>query len=201
MTDQAPRQVLDVVVLAGGGGRRLGGLSKADLPLRGRRLLDHILGDLAAWDHPGAALGRTVVVAPDSVPVPDGVLRTLEEPPGGGPMAGVAAALALLGDGDLVAVLTCDAPRSVRALPALLASLGPDGAVVRNRAGFIEYLLGVYRFEGLTRRIRAHGEARDVSARRLLAPLALTAVEVGDLDRDIDTWDDLAGFPCGEPAT
>lgn len=201
MTGPAPGEVLDVVVLAGGGGRRLGGVSKADLPLRGRRLLDHILGDLAAWDHPIVALGRTVVVAPDSVAVPDGVLRTLEDPPGGGPTAGVAAAMDLLGGGDLVAVLTCDAPRSVRALPALLAALGPDGAVVRNRSGFTEYLLGIYRFEGLVRRIREHGGARDTSARRLFGPLELTAVEVGDLDRDIDTWDDLAGFLPRGPAT
>ena len=84
--------ILDVVVLAGGRGRRLGGLSKADLVVGGARLLDHILGDLADWDHPAVTLGRTVVVAPDTVNVPDGVRRTLEEPPGGGPSAGVAAA-------------------------------------------------------------------------------------------------------------
>jgi len=112
--------ILDVVVLAGGRGRRLGGVSKADLVVGGARLLDHILGDLADWDHPGVTLGRTVVVAPDTVNVPDGVRRTLEEPPGGGPSAGVAAALAVLGKGDLVAVLTCDAPRYARALPLLL---------------------------------------------------------------------------------
>lgn len=189
---------LDVIILAGGDGRRLGGVSKADLPLQGRRLLDHLLADLAESDHP---VGRIVVVAPDSVAVPPGVLRTLEDPPRGGPSAGVAAALEMLGEGELVAVLTCDAPRSVRALPALLAALGPDGAVVRNRAGFTEYLLGVYRFEGLTRRLREHGSTRDTSARALFGSLDLTAVEVGDLERDIDTWDDLTGFPAGGPAT
>ncbi|MDX5399501.1 MAG: NTP transferase domain-containing protein, partial [Actinomycetes bacterium] len=66
---------LDVVVLAGGHGRRLGGVSKADLMLGRERLLDHILGDLARWDDPRITLGRVVVVAPDSVAVPAGVLR------------------------------------------------------------------------------------------------------------------------------
>jgi len=185
--------ILDVVVLAGGRGRRLGGLSKADLVVGGARLLDHILGDLADWDHPAVTLGRTVVVAPDTVNVPDGVRRTLEEPPGGGPSAGVAAALAVLGKGDLVAVLTCDAPRSARALPLLLEALSDDvGGAAAARAGFTEYLLAIYRFDRLAARIRDERGARDISARRLLGPLAPVPVDVGDLGRDVDTWEDLA---------
>lgn len=34
---------LDVLVLAGGTGRRLGGVSKPDVVARGARLLDHVL--------------------------------------------------------------------------------------------------------------------------------------------------------------
>lgn len=183
-------RALDVVVLAGGHGRRLGGVSKADLMLGRERLLDHILGDLATWENPHATLGRVVVVAPDSVAVPSGVLRTLEDPPNGGPSAGIAAAVAALGAGQLVAVLTCDAPRAARALPLLLGSLGPDGAAA-CADGFTEYLLGVYRFGPLSRRVREEHGARDISARRLLAPLALHEVDVGQYGRDIDTWADL----------
>ncbi|MGM0385016.1 MAG: molybdenum cofactor guanylyltransferase [Actinomycetota bacterium] len=186
-------EVLDVVVLAGGRGRRLGGVSKADLRLGRARLLDHILADLADWDDPRVPLGRIVAVAPDSVDVPSGVLRILEEPPGGGPSAGIAAAVAALGSGQLVAVLTCDAPRAARALPLLLSALGPDGAAARAD-GFTEYLLGVYRFGPLARRVQEERGARDVSARRLLGPLALRGVDVGGLGRDIDTWADLEGL-------
>lgn len=182
--------VLDVVVLAGGRGRRLGGVSKADVRLGRERLLDHILGDLARWDDPRIALGRVVVVAPDTVAVPSGVLRTLEDPPGGGPSAGIAAAVTTLGTGQLVGVVTCDAPRAARALPLLLDSLGPDGAAARAD-GFTEYLLGIYRFGPLARRVREEHGARDISARRLLSPLALTGVDVGHLGRDVDTWADL----------
>lgn len=35
------------VILAGGAGRRMGGASKATLPLAGRTMLDHVLGNLA----------------------------------------------------------------------------------------------------------------------------------------------------------
>jgi len=186
-------ETLDVVILAGGSGERLGGVSKADLVLGGRRLLDHVLGDLAAWQGP-PDLRRVVVVAPPTVAVPDGVLRTLEDPPDGGPAAGIAAALDLLGEGDLVAVLTCDAPRSARALPALLAAVGADGAVARSAAGFDQYLLGVYRFAALAGRLRG---ARDMSVRRLLGALDLARIECGDLDRDVDSWGDLAALEAG----
>jgi len=43
---------VDVVVLAGGTGRRLGGASKPDVVARGARLLDHVLTGLAALSGP-----------------------------------------------------------------------------------------------------------------------------------------------------
>ena len=70
---------LHAIVLAGGGGRRLGGASKADLDIAGRRLLERVLTGLD-----GVVDGLRVVVAPPSVRVPRGVLRTLEDPPHGG---------------------------------------------------------------------------------------------------------------------
>ena len=86
---------LDVLVLAGGTGRRLGGASKPDVVARGARLLDHVLNGVAAVRSPLGG-GRSVVVAPAGVEVPDGVLRALEDPPFGGPVAGIAAGLARL---------------------------------------------------------------------------------------------------------
>ena len=76
----------DAIVLAGGTGRRLGGVLKPQVTVRGRRLLDHVLDATAQ-------ARRVVVVAPETVPVPDGVVRTLEDPPHGGPVAGIAAGL------------------------------------------------------------------------------------------------------------
>jgi len=41
-------------------------------------------------------------------------------------------------------------------------------------------------------RIRDERGARDISARRLLGPLAPVPVDVGDLGQDVDTWEDIA---------
>ncbi|RJF43265.1 molybdopterin-guanine dinucleotide biosynthesis protein MobA [Actinomyces sp. 2119] len=138
---------LDAVVLAGGTGRRLGGASKPDVVARGARLLDHVLRGLDQLRHDGVPMGLVCVVAPQTVALPQGVLRALEDPPLGGPVAGVAAGLARLsrarppradkghqaartcadlpatgpgGPAPLTAVLTCDAPQGWRALPELL---------------------------------------------------------------------------------
>ena len=95
--------LIDVVLLAGGRSSRMGH-DKASLPVAGRRLIDHVLDDLAVgWRQ----LGRTVVVAPSALDVPDWALQTLEDPPGGGPVAGIFAGLAALqsADDDRVLVL------------------------------------------------------------------------------------------------
>ena len=69
---------IDVVVLAGGTGRRLGGASKPDVVARGLRLLDHVLAGLEHLRTQGLPLGRVCVVAPPEVALPCGVLRALE---------------------------------------------------------------------------------------------------------------------------
>ena len=81
---------VDVVVLAGGTGRRLGGASKPDVVARGARLLDHVLAGLKELsgrggpaEPPGAAgprPGRVVVVAPEGVALPAGVTIRVTRP-------------------------------------------------------------------------------------------------------------------------
>ena len=215
---------VDVVVLAGGTGRRLGGASKPDVVARGARLLDHVLAGLASLTGPtgpmgpagpavpepsescAPAAGRVVVVAPGGVALPAGVLRALEDPPLGGPVAGIAAGLARLaqdpGPAALTAVVTCDAPESWRALPALVAaaSRGADGACALE-GDHVQYLLGVYRTAALTRCAAPGGVAlRDVSVRRALEGLAVVRVDLGDLRaaaRDLDTWEDVRAWDRG----
>lgn len=127
-----------MIVLGGGEGRRLGGVSKPDLLLGGRRLLDRVLDA-------GSGCAPLVVVAPDSVEVPSGVLRTLEDPPAGGPVAGIAAGLALLRaheEGQSAGDLgngSADGPRDVLVvacdLPGAAGFIGPLQAA---RAKFVE---------------------------------------------------------------
>lgn len=188
----------DAVVLAGGTARRLGGVSKPDVELAGRRLLDHAL-DAAS----GAR--RVVVVAPPSVAVPPGVLRTLEDPPHGGPVAGIAAGLGALEDDDgvssptpsLVLVLACDVPGAAGAVPDLVrvAAASPGGACLVDAAGHRQGLVGVYRRQGLRARLAELGGGRDVSVRALLAGLPLTEVRARETETaDVDTWADLAAI-------
>lgn len=92
------------VVLAGGAARRLGGVRKPALAVAGRSMLDRVLSAVS-----DAAV--RVVVGPADLPVPAGVRVTLETPPGGGPVAGTAAGLALVpADVPLVALLAADLP-------------------------------------------------------------------------------------------
>ncbi|ALC99682.1 molybdopterin-guanine dinucleotide biosynthesis protein MobA [Actinomyces sp. oral taxon 414] len=197
---------LDVLVLAGGTGQRLGGASKPDVVVRGARLLDHVLNGVAAV-RGEAGEGRTVVVAPAGVEVPDGVLRALEDPPLGGPVAGIAAGLARLaaepgGPAPRTAVLTCDAPESWRALPVLVRALGaaPDrcAGVCALDGDYAQYLLGVYRTAPLRGAVAPGGAPlRDVSVRWALGRLGVRAVGLGGLAaaaRDLDTWDEVRAW-------
>ena len=91
------------VVLAGGAARRMGGVDKPARPVGGRPMLHRVLAAVADAD-------QRIVVGP-SGPVPDGVRTTREEPPGGGPVAAIAAGLALLDPGTTtVALLAADLP-------------------------------------------------------------------------------------------
>lgn len=201
----------DALVLAGGRARRLGGVSKPDVVVSGRRLLAHVLD--AAATGPGGGPRRTVVVAPRSVAVPSGVLRTLEDPPDGGPVAGIAAGLTALGRGDAaeargqgpapwVLVLACDVPRAAGAVPRLVEACAgggaTSGALLVDADGRDQPLVGLYRRADLDRAVTAlaarrdDGTVRGASVRALLAPLTLTRVpDDASSAADVDTWDDV----------
>ena len=195
----APRADAAAIVVGGGGGERLGGVSKPDLTLGGVRLIDRVCGVLTE----ACAVG-CVAVVPPSVRVPDGVARTLEDPPGGGPLAGIDAGLRALrvGDDVLVVVVSVDAPGVGAFLPALLEPAlreGVEGRIVRggDPEPFDQYLMGVYRAASLRRAIdeavAAYGSVRGVGVRRVLRALDVERVSVSaDACRDIDTPEDVA---------
>lgn len=117
----AATQLCGVVILAGGTAKRMGGVSKPDVVVGGKTLLVRAIEEVRAVA-PEAAI---VVVAPPQVAVPQGVARVLEDPPFGGPVAGVAAGCERLATlpgyrlGGLVGLLTCDAPLAPRLYPEL----------------------------------------------------------------------------------
>jgi len=177
---------VDAILLAGGRGSRVGGASKPLFEVSGTTLLQ------AAVDAVRAGGAQRVVVA---APVLDDTLDVTwvrEDPPFGGPVAGILAALDAV-DADEVFVVACDLPTAGPALAALPAPLPSDvdGACLDD--GRRQWLIGRYR----TTALRAAASVlpaggRDASMRSLLGGLRVEAVAAApDLTRDIDTWDDL----------
>ncbi|WP_256104592.1 DUF6457 domain-containing protein [Streptomyces sp. ODS05-4] len=110
----------DAVVLAGGAARRLGGADKPAVTVGGRALLDRVLDACRGAE-------RTVVVG-GRRPTGRPVHWAREQPPGGGPVAALAAGLRLV-EADTVVVLGGDLPfLGDSTVPALLAALTADGA-------------------------------------------------------------------------
>lgn len=174
------------VILAGGTAVRMDGVDKASIELGGRTLLAHALD--AVVD-----AGETVVVG-DPVPTERPVTFTREDPSGGGPAAGLLAALdAFVRRPPLVAVLAVDMPR-VR--PAtftrlLAAAGGHDGALLVGPDGRRQ-LCGVLSV-ALLDAVAPQPEFRPgLAMHRLLSLLDLAEVSaVGDEARDVDSWADL----------
>jgi molybdopterin-guanine dinucleotide biosynthesis protein A len=184
-----------VVVLAGGSSRRWAGRDKTALLLGGVAVLERAVRGLAVGA--GAVLPQVVVVAPPEHPVRPRLAEVRwvrEEPPGGGPVAGLAAAVAVLPPGvTLVVVGAGDAPFAGEGVPHLLEALedGLDGAIGVDPAGRDQPLLGVYRVTPLRAALPA--SPAGTSLRQLAGLLRLARVPVGPrASLDLDTPDDLA---------
>ena len=179
----------DAIVLAGGQGRRLGGVDKADLRVGDTTLLTWAL-DAAA-----AASRRIVVGPPRALPV--GVVGVSEEPPGGGPVAGLAAGLTEVGQ-PLVAVMACDMPFLDRDVVAELVAVAAeaehvDGVLLVDGEGHRQPLAAAYRTDSLRRAIARLGTPRDAAMRSLIAHLLLVELPAGpDATLDCDTWEAVA---------
>jgi len=172
----------DAIILGGGRGERLGGVSKSDLVVGTGSLLDLAL---AAVD--GAA--EAVIVGGARR---DGVRWTLEDPPGGGPAAGLVAGLALLADGREPApwtvVLAVDTPGASQAVPWLLGARDADGAWIVDADGRAQPLIAVYR----TAALAFEGDPHGSPMRTLVGRLDMVAVaDPDDVARDVDTWEDV----------
>src|SRR3954447_10856957 len=100
------------VVLAGGRAARLGGRPKPQLDVGGRSMLSTVLAAL------GGAVPRGVGGPPQ--PLPPGALLVRGESPRGGSVRALTAALAAVGDAEVVAVLAAALPFVT---PALVTAL------------------------------------------------------------------------------
>jgi len=177
------------VILTGGTAARLDGTDKAALPHGGRPLLEHALDAVSEAD-------EVVVVGPET-PTSRAVTFTREQPPGGGPLAGVAAgAAALTGRPDLVVALAVDMPHVTQATVArLVAAVGDGDAAWLVDASGRRQLAGAVR-PGL---IPARDAAYGVPMRVLMQAGAASDVPaLGDEALDVDTWPDVARLQGGD---
>jgi molybdopterin-guanine dinucleotide biosynthesis protein A len=177
--------VYDAIVLAGGSASRLGGAAKPQLVVAGQTLLDRAVAAVSAAQ-------RIVVVGPDQ-PVAEAVLFCREDPPGGGPVAAIAAGLPHTG-ADVVVVLAADLPWIAPAIPLLVRAVPAAGAaVLLDASGRANYLAAAWRRAALEHALAGIGAPAGAAARALVE--SITPVLVADQDgwgRDCDTWEDLA---------
>lgn len=175
----------------------MGGVNKPELEVDGRRLLDAALA---------AATGAVRMVVVGDVPVPDGVLRTREEPPFAGPVAGLEPGWALLdsaaGDdrAQWTLVLASDLPKAQAAMAVLLAADpgNHDGTCLLNEEGGLRWLLGCYGRSVLTGRLA--DRMGITAAHRLLEPLDLVGVMgAASSTIDLETPEDVAAWRRRSP--
>lgn len=219
--------LLDAIVLAGGRSSRLSGVPKAQLLWRGATLLQNAVGaalDAGAgsvvvvgpgdrWE--GGAGGESGGAADGSPDGSAGVVFAREDPPFGGPAAAVAAGMLELerarSRAVLVLVLACDMPGIAAAVAELLAAVptlaasgsAVQGAILLDSSGMRQPLAAVYSRSALADAVaglRASGTIDGASMRALTSPLDL--LELADphgATRDVDTWNDAAGFGIERP--
>jgi molybdopterin-guanine dinucleotide biosynthesis protein A len=181
----------DAIVLAGGAGRRMGGLLKPVVPVAGMRMVDRVLRAVA-----GAS--RVVVVGPAELRVgesgpaaPPVLVRVREEPAGGGPVAAIEAGVRLGGlSSPIVVLVGGDLPALERTHVDLLVAAvarsaggGTAGALFADHQGRPQWLCGAWRTAAIRERVAALAAARDgvlagAALRDLLGVLDVAEVRV-----------------------
>ena len=173
----------DAIVLCGGEARRLGGTDKAGIVVGGRTLLERALASVDSAD-------KVVAVGPTRQTT-SAVVWTREDPPGGGPVCGIAAGLQEV-NAETVVILGVDFPFVDRAgIDSMVQSFADgDGVILADEDGRPQFLVGAYRRASLVRVLKDR-DPRDMAVKELVAGLALEMVIDPRAARDCDTWEDI----------
>ena len=213
---ELPSPTVDLIVLAGGRGSRLGGALKPAIEVAGRTLLSRVLDARPEARH-------TVVVGPPAARPAAGTLTpagetattsaliwALEDPPFGGPVAGLAAGIAALEaqveanveePADWLLVLACDLPwgadaaRLLVTMASAVEQLGghTEGVHLKDYNGHAQWLAAIYRTPALRAAVDRLGDrVHGASMRDLLAGMKLGGVlDESESSVDVDTWQDV----------
>lgn len=184
------------MLLTGGTSRRMG-RDKAAIPI------DTPIGPVTLAQHTWGLLGQVCARAVEVGPGRAGAWSVREDPPGGGPLAAVAAGWeALAGSGwtGAVLVVATDLPRLTGGLLRWLGTHPAEGAVVPLAGGRVQPLCARYRPADLelATRLVAQGRRAMTDLLEAVHPVLIAESEwsvpaggAGALD-DVDTPADLA---------
>lgn len=182
------------IVLAGGTGRRLGGVDKATITIGGVALLDRVLSSLGPVE--------TVVVGPPRGGLGPNVRCVRESPAGSGPLAGLYAGLDAFDELPLwVRVAAVDQPWLTTGTWERLATaaIGHDAAFLHDSAGGRQ-VCGVVRADALLALRPDPDQLVNGPLRRVLDALDSAAVPAAGREaEDIDTAADLERSRLDQP--
>lgn len=177
-----------MIVLTGGTSTRFGS-DKAAAVIDGQSLISRIL--CAIPDEI-----EVIIVGPDPKFAGRSYRCVQEVPPGGGPVAGFAAALEIC-TSEIVALLATDMPFAVTKVINLINAMKSHDDVVMyvDHNGFKQPLAAIYRVEAVEKALLLLGSVAGKSMRELISHLDIAEVEISkeisDSLRDIDTPADL----------
>jgi len=178
-----------VMILTGGTSKRFGS-DKSEALFGDRALIDHLISEIPT-DVP------IVIVGPPRDSYGAQIKVVQESPALGGPVAAIAAGMALV-QTKLVAIFATDMPYGPLLIPQLVDSLGKecDAVLPVDAEGYAQPLSALYRVDALLQAFSAFGIVNGESMRNLVAGLKVVKIPIdksrAHLLLDIDTQADLA---------
>ncbi len=177
-----------IIVLSGGTSSRFGA-DKSQAILGNQQLIHHILTGIPKEF-------EIIVVGADPLFTPASYRCIQENPVGGGPVAGIAAALELC-ESEIVGVLATDMPFAGAHMIHLLSAMTShdDAIMFIDSKGFKQPLAALYRLESLENALSKIGNPHGASMRTLISDLSIHEVHMSpEIEKamiDVDTPDDL----------
>ena len=177
-----------IIVLSGGTSSRFGA-DKSQAMLGHQQLIHHILTGIPKEF-------EIIIVGADPLFTPASYRCVQESPAGGGPVAGIAAALELC-ESEIVGVLATDMPFAGAHMIHLLSAMTSydDAIMFVDSKGFKQPLAALYRREALENALSTIGNSHGASMRTLISHLKIHEVQMSpEIEKamiDIDTPHDL----------
>ena len=177
-----------IIVLSGGTSSRFGA-DKSQAMLGHQQLIHHILTGIPKEF-------EIIIVGADPLFTPASYRCVQESPAGGGPVAGIAAALELC-ESEIVGVLATDMPFAGAHMIHLLSAITShdDAIMFVDSKGFKQPLAALYRREALENALSTIGNPHGASMRTLISGLNIHEVQMSpEIEKamiDIDTPEDL----------